>query len=390
MQVGNKRRIIRVLLVDDEPDLMEICREYLEMSGEVSVLGVESGALALEALQKERFDAIISDYQMPQMNGIQLLREVRARHGGLPFILFTGRGREDVVIQALDGGVDSYLQKGGDPNPQFAELAHRLKQAVERSRAEQALQESEARLRRAEGVARLGHWELVIGEEIMLASAGASVLYGTETSEMDLKTAQAFVLPGYRDTLDMAMKALILMGVPYDVEFKIRRGDDGRIRDIHSWAEFDAEKGRIFGVIQDITEMKCANDMARQNEALCRRSERRYRILFDALPDPTFLIEKETGLIFDVNKAAEREYGYSREELMRMRNTDLSAEPEETSAATQDPGYFYPLRHHKRADASIFPVEITADLVQMDEGSFILCTARLTDRSSAGSPTKST
>ncbi|MEI6797249.1 MAG: hypothetical protein WCK39_10330 [Methanomassiliicoccales archaeon] len=67
-----------------------------------------------------------------------------------------------------------------------------------------------------------------------------------------------------------------------------------------------------------------------------------------------------------------------------MRNTDLSAQPEETSAATRDPGHFYPLRYHRRSDASVFPVQITAGLIHLDEGAFIICTVRLMDRTSTG------
>ena len=48
----------------------------------------------------------------------------------IPFILFTGRGREEVVIEAINNGVDFYLQKGGDPKAQFAELGHKIKKAV--------------------------------------------------------------------------------------------------------------------------------------------------------------------------------------------------------------------------------------------------------------------
>ena len=307
MPIRNEQRTVRVLLVDDEPYLLDVCRDFLEMTGEVTVVGVESGAQALETLEAKPFDAIVSDYQMPKMDGIQLLHEVRRCYGRIPFILFTGKGREEVVIQALDGGVDSHLQKGGDPMPQFALLLHRVKQAVERRRAEESLLESESRLRRAESVARLGHWEMVLVERQMLASEGACALYGTEAWQMELESAQAFVLPEYRPVLDAAMDALIHDGVPYEVEFKIRRGSDGRSLDIHSGAEYDAEKGRIFGVIQDITEGKRAEEKALQSEERCRRSERKHRVLFDALPDPTFLIEKETGLILDVNSAAEQE-----------------------------------------------------------------------------------
>lgn len=135
-----------LLCVDDEPSLLEICRIFLEKDGEFAVTTASSGTEALDILQKKSFDAIVSDYQMPGMDGIDLLTSVRAGYNGLPFILFTGRGREEVVIAAINNGADFYLQKGGDPRAQFAELAHKIRQAIGRIHAEKALSDSEKRL----------------------------------------------------------------------------------------------------------------------------------------------------------------------------------------------------------------------------------------------------
>ena len=60
---------------------------------------------------------------MPDMNGIEFLKKVRASGNTIPFVLFTGRGREEVVIEALNEGANFYLQKGGEPKSQFAELS---------------------------------------------------------------------------------------------------------------------------------------------------------------------------------------------------------------------------------------------------------------------------
>ena len=73
------------------------------------------------------------------MNGIEFLKTVRTSGNQLPFILFTGRGREEVVIQALNEGADFYLQKGGDPKPQFTELYHKIRQAVQQRQVEEEL-----------------------------------------------------------------------------------------------------------------------------------------------------------------------------------------------------------------------------------------------------------
>jgi CheY-like chemotaxis protein len=130
---------LRVLYVDDEPGLLEIGKMFLEQVGEFSVVTIYSASSALDLLKQERFDVIISDYQMPGMDGIQFLIEVRTKFGQVPFILFTGKGREEVVIQAINSGADFYLQKGGVPGAQFAELAHKIRQATFRRQAEEDL-----------------------------------------------------------------------------------------------------------------------------------------------------------------------------------------------------------------------------------------------------------
>jgi len=141
---------LRVLYVDDESGLLDIGKLFLEESGDFSVTTIESAPEALTLLQREKFDAVISDYQMPVMDGIQFLVEVRKNFGNLPFILFTGKGREEVVIQAINNGADFYLQKGGDPEPQFVELTHKIKKAVEGIRADRAVHKSKERLTKSE------------------------------------------------------------------------------------------------------------------------------------------------------------------------------------------------------------------------------------------------
>jgi PAS domain S-box-containing protein len=134
-----------VLYVDDEQDLLDLARLYLEKSPEFCVTTRASAQEALDSPLITTCDVIVSDYQMPGTDGIAFLKAVRERYGEIPFILFTGRGREDVVIEAINNGADFYLQKGGDPKSQFAELAHKIHMAVERKRAMDARQESETR-----------------------------------------------------------------------------------------------------------------------------------------------------------------------------------------------------------------------------------------------------
>ncbi|HTY14381.1 MAG TPA: PAS domain S-box protein [Methanoregulaceae archaeon] len=136
-----------ILFVDDEPGILEVTKEYLEHEGSFEVDTADSARSAFEKLKNTSYEAIISDYQMPGTDGIEFLKQVRKSDKAIPFIIFTGRSREEVVIEALNEGADFYLQKGGDPKAQFAELTHKIRRAIEHRSTERDFQESEARFR---------------------------------------------------------------------------------------------------------------------------------------------------------------------------------------------------------------------------------------------------
>jgi len=132
--------MITVLFVDDEPALLDVSRLYLEKTGDLKVDTCFSTEQAIEMLKERSYDVIVSDYEMPGIDGIEFLKILRNLGNETPFIIFTGRSREHVVIDALNSGADFYLQKGGDPKSQFTELIHKIKLAVHRQRSEMSLQ----------------------------------------------------------------------------------------------------------------------------------------------------------------------------------------------------------------------------------------------------------
>ncbi len=171
-----------LLYVDDETALLEISKLFLERDGDFAVDTAVSARDGLELMKGKRYDAIISDYQMPGMDGIAFLKKFRSlaidkfrvavsnqapllevthtTPGDTPFILFTGKGREEVVVEAINSGVDFYLQKGGEPKAQFVELRHKIRQAVRRKRAEDTIYQNEERLRFALEGANDGLWDV--------------------------------------------------------------------------------------------------------------------------------------------------------------------------------------------------------------------------------------
>ena len=146
MKTAGKGRL-RILLVDDEQGFSEVSKQILEADGNFEVDNVYSVEEAVEKLDKRSYDAVISDYQLPLKNGLDFLRELREKHNNIPFVIFTGKGREEVAIKALNLGADGYYDKHGSTETVYGELTHGIRSAMERVKAKSALEESEKRYR---------------------------------------------------------------------------------------------------------------------------------------------------------------------------------------------------------------------------------------------------
>ncbi|WP_058366499.1 PAS domain S-box protein [Haloparvum sedimenti] len=172
---------ISVLYVDDDPALLDLTEQFLESENDALAVTTAQGArAALDLLDERSFDAVVSDYQMPEMDGLELLRTLREeRDSDVPFIVFTGRGREEVAVEALNLGADRYLQKGGDPTAQYGVLVQAIEQEVEHHRTRTALERREQNLR------------------ITLESIGDAVIATDETGAIERMNGVAEDLTGW-------------------------------------------------------------------------------------------------------------------------------------------------------------------------------------------------
>jgi PAS domain S-box-containing protein len=167
-----------------------------------------------------------------------------------------------------------------------------------RKQAEKAIRLNEARLKRAELASKSGNWELHLDSQKMIGSEGALKIYGVNQSQFGYEVIKEFPLPEFRQLLDAALKNLLEENKPYDVEYKIRTGDTGELKDIHSVATFDKEKRILFGIIQDITARKLMEDRIHE-------SEQYYRTLVETSPDAIVIINSTGQLQYASQRAYE-------------------------------------------------------------------------------------
>ena len=123
--------MLSVLLIDDQNPLLEVMHPLLERIGQMKVKTALSAKEALDLLASTTFDAMIVDYDLPEINGIELLKIVRAKGDTTPVIIFTGVGREYAAIEALNYGADFFLKKGDDVQSQLLEIVQMIRHAVD-------------------------------------------------------------------------------------------------------------------------------------------------------------------------------------------------------------------------------------------------------------------
>ncbi|MFB6309096.1 MAG: PAS domain-containing protein [Haloarculaceae archaeon] len=171
---------VRVLVVDNDPDFAELAAEMLERESDGLTVEVETSASeGLDRLAERDVDCVVSDYDMPDMDGIEFLEAVRDEYPDLPFILYTGAGSEDVASDAVSAGVTDYFQKQGETE-QYELLANRIHNAVEGHRADRARQRNLEAIESAqEGISILDE-----NGEFVYVNEQYADLYGYDPAEM--------------------------------------------------------------------------------------------------------------------------------------------------------------------------------------------------------------
>jgi len=254
---------IDVLVVDDEPDFGTTVVNMLEhVREDMQAVAESDPEQALARIQNgEAFDCIISDYEMPEMNGLELLRNVRETDEEIPFVLFTARGSEDVASEAISAGVTDYLQKEFGIE-QYEVLAQRIKTAVGHERATAAFAESE-RMRATlidnlPGIA----YRASSGEDrpMELVSDGCVELTGYDPEQIesgDVNWQRDVVHPADRERVATTIQAALDADEQYELTYRIEMSDD-TVR--WTWEQGQGvgvgETQTLEGFVTDITDRK--------------------------------------------------------------------------------------------------------------------------------------
>lgn len=363
---------IHVLLVDDDRDLADLTATFLEREEDSFSVDIAANAdTALDKLSESRFDCIVSDYDMPRQNGLDLLNTVQEVYPNLPFILFTGKGSEELASKAISAGVTDYLQKETGTD-QYTVLANRIRNAVDRARAEAEQQRQLDAIETArEGIS-------ILNEDcrFVYVNQAYADLYGYDRDDLIGKSWELL----YREEDHQKIRTEILPTVESEGYWRgetigVRADGEPFVED-HVLALTD--DGELVCTVRDAT-----TEIEQEREL--KEAQARLEALFEYSPD---LINTHDagGIIRDVNQRFCEELGYDKTEIIGdgVWTVDPTIDPEELRtqlAATETGERFRVETKFQRRDGSTIPVEahvVRLDLADNDR--FVVLSRDISDR----------
>jgi len=287
--LDRQTRPLRVLYAEHHaPDIDLTLRHLARYAPHIQVSLAHTAAEVLSRLTAggppADVDVLLADVRLPGMNGLELLKELRVARGlDLPMVLVTGQGGEETALLALKLGATDYLPKQAGYLNRLPVVLENAFHRVELLREQKLLQESEARLKEAQALGRIGDWAYDVQRQTLAWSDEVYVLYGRDPAlgPPTPKEEAGYYTPEQARTLREYARRAIEEGASFDYDIKARLPDGRAAFFAASMRPVKDAAGRVirlFGTVQDITERKLeaerlellVTELARSNAELER------------------------------------------------------------------------------------------------------------------------
>jgi len=307
----NEKKPIRVLHVDDNIVFLKATKEFLELKEFFEVDTSTSYADAIEKIGKKKYDVIVSNYQIQEKDGLQLLYELRKNGNNTPFIIFAEKGKEEILIKALNLGADHYINKGGTQEVVFTELAHSICRLAESKRTENRIKGSEEKYRKIFENAKDGIVFLDKKGKIIDVNIKATEIFGGKKEELIGKHFKE-IGALHPDDIQRAMKAFAdgIAGKSFSINLHIRNKNQKEfVIECSAFRAIVNDELVTVAIIRDVTDRV-------QAEEACRASEEKYRTLVENSLQGIVVVQ-DFRIVF-ANRAFAEISGYTVEELLSL------------------------------------------------------------------------
>jgi PAS domain S-box-containing protein len=365
---------IKLLHVDDDYSFITISKSILE-EGPFKVDTATTVDDALSMLKKGSYDVIISDYEMPLKNGLDLLKEVRETSSNMPFILFTGKGREEIAVHTLNLGADRYIDKHGDPKVVFTELTTAIYQLYEKTQAKRLLRESEERFKSM--VTNIDSVFILtdVKGNLLYVSPAIKKILNIEPEEFRKQPWESVYLEDIERIRAEAEKILTIPNYRGTTEYRLitKQGLIRWVSQAYSQIVENGEIKQIVSIITDITERKRDQDTLKE-------SEEKFSAAFHSSGVALCLTRVEDGLFIDANDCFLNFYGYTREEVIgnTVGNLRLYANPKKREEIRKRTFNNEPVSNieleGRRKDGTIIPHLFSTKIVNIKGEKYFLST----------------
>jgi PAS domain S-box-containing protein len=314
---------IHILHVDDEPDFAELAAAFIQRTDDrfdvITATSVEEG---IERLSNNPIDCVVSDYDMPRKNGIDFLQEARQQREHIPFILFTGKGSEEVASKAISTGVSDYLQKETGTE-QYTILANRIKNLVEQHRAEQTRVWLDAIITNSnDGIIMMDTDSM-----IRLVNPAVEELFGYSSEDLIGQSLAHIMPPRYRDNHFQAVARYLNTGKQNldwnAIELPFLDSSGNEVLTSVSFSEI-TEYGdrRLFGIIRDISNRVQIEDELRESKEKLERNKTLNEVALNSVIDLYWILDSE-GYVLDWSDESGETTGYTAETAVGMHATEF-------------------------------------------------------------------